>query len=132
MKVKPLYKDLISDIAFALGLVCIILGIFLLNQPETGAKKDNISPGVYGYESGYNLNYSSLITRPRSNVEVYIPRGSSGLTVGNILEEKGLVDINDFKKLIELFKFQGRIKAGHYIFESDASIAEILSKIVLD
>lgn len=126
---KYYLKRLVPEVALALGIALIIIGIFLLFQSgerSEGVKVARINQSPEEFSLEYFHLYPQL-----EEVKIVIPNGSSGLTVANILEERGLIKAEDFRKLISLFQFQGRIKAGEFSFRSDASIADILSKIVL-
>ncbi|MDI3546948.1 MAG: hypothetical protein PWR10_600 [Halanaerobiales bacterium] len=126
---KNYLKRLVPEVALALGIALIIIGIFLLFQSGErleGVKVARINQSPEEFSLEYFHLYPQL-----EDVKIVIPNGSSGLTVANILEERGLIKAEDFRKLISLFQFQGRIKAGEFSFRSDASIADILSKIVL-
>lgn len=126
---KNYLKRLVPEVALALGIALIIIGIFLLFQSgerSEGVKVARINQSPEEFSLEYFHLYPQL-----EEVKIVIPNGSSGLTVANILEERGLIKAEDFRKLFSLFQFQGRIKAGEFSFRSDASLADILSKIVL-
>lgn len=123
------FSVLFNNMVFGLGILLVIMGIYLLFQPEEGVvEKEKV---VLLDRSYFELEYERLTTEELEDVLIYIPVGSSGLTVVNILDEEGLIPADDFKKYMELFDIDKRIKAGSYKFQRNSSAAEILDKILI-
>lgn len=64
-------------------------------------------------------------------VEINIPDGANALRVGQILEQAGLMEFEEFTRLQLKFDFSTDIRAGDYTFSQEASSADILEEIIL-
>ncbi|NLM96230.1 MAG: endolytic transglycosylase MltG [Halanaerobiaceae bacterium] len=123
------FSIIFNNLVFGLGILLIITGIYFLSQPEA---EPGVKEKVLLVDNSYfRLEYDRLSTEEREEVIINIPSGSSGLTVINILDEKGLIPAAEFKKYMELFDIERRIKAGTYRFYSDSTAVEILDKILI-
>lgn len=67
----------------------------------------------------------------KEKVTIIIPEGSSGQEVAHIFGESNLMTYNEFIQLLLLFNIETRLKAGKYSFDSDSSVSDILSKILI-
>ena len=67
----------------------------------------------------------------KEKVTIVIPEGSSGQEVAHIFEESNLMTYEEFIQLLLLFNIETRLKAGKYSFDSDSSVSDILSKILI-
>ncbi|MEJ6950242.1 hypothetical protein [Natronospora cellulosivora (SeqCode)] len=129
---KGLMNLLINNLAIGLGLSFMIIGVFLLNTPllsrdRTVGQINNINT------DGLELNYNRLSNyQEYEEIELNIPAGSSGITAAYLLEEKGLISVEEFRKYIIMFDIGKRIRAGTYRFNKNDSIADILSKILIN
>lgn len=123
------FSILFNNLVFGLGILLIIMGIHFLSQPEgeVGEREKVLLVD----SSSFRLEYDRLSTDKREEVIINIPPGSSGLTAISILDEKGLIPADDFKKYMKLFDIEKRIKAGSYRFQSDCTAVEILDKILI-
>lgn len=119
---------LINNLAFGLGLTLLIIGIMILNQP---IKEETEKVGGNLDTSSLSLNYNRLTTAIEGEVEITIPAGSSGITVANILDEKGIMPYAEFKKYLHLFNIENRIRAGKYKFNNQDTFADILNRILI-
>lgn len=117
---------LINNISLGLGLALLIIGIFFLNQP---VKHNTQVVGSNLDVSSLELEYNRLSSVIEEEVIINIPNGSSGLTVANILEEKGIMPAAEFKKYLSLFNIENIIKAGQYQFNNQDTFADILNRI---
>ncbi len=116
----------INNISLGIGLTLLILGIFFLNQP---VKHDTQVVGSNLDLSSLELEYDKLSSVIEEEVIINIPSGSSGLTVASILEDKGIMPAAEFKKYLDLFNIENRIKAGQYKFNNQDTFADILNRI---
>lgn len=123
------FSILFNNLVFGLGILLVIMGIYFLSQPEGEiGEREKV---LLIDNSSFSLEYDRLSTEKREEIIINIPPGSSGLTAINILDEKGLIPADDFKKYMELFDIEKRIKAGSYKFYSDCTTTEILDKILI-
>ena len=117
---------LINNISLGLGLALLIIGIFFLKQPI----KDNTQVVRSNLDiSSLELEYNRLSSVVDEEVIINIPNGSSGLTVANILEDKGIMSAVEFIKYLDLFNIENKIKAGQYKFNNQDTSADILNRI---
>ena len=127
-----LLKILINNIAIGLGLSFLIIGLFLLMNPRLDTDKSVDLIRQINSE-GLELNYNSLSTEASTEeIELIIPAGSSGFTVANLLEEADLISAEEFRKYIYLLNIEKRLRAGTYRFNNQESIADILTKILIN
>jgi hypothetical protein len=125
------YKRILADLSLVLGLVLVFVGIniYLHDAGEKGYI-DVHSPGLNRSNYEIKLEYQKIYQL--EEIRIRIPEGASALKVAEILNEAGLIKKEDFLNLIALFQFQTKIRSGEYVFSSDAGIANILSKILIN
>ena len=116
----------INNLSFGLGLALLIIGIFLISQP---IKQDIQVVGSNLDVSSLKLEYNRLSSVNEEEVIITIPKGSSGLMVANILEDEGIMPAEEFKKYLDLFNIENKIKAGQYKFNNQDTFADILNRI---
>ncbi len=127
------YRLIFNNIAFGIGLVLIVMGIFVLVQtPQNSIKGNNLEELVPNVDiSSFKLEYNNMFSAKKYDIEITIPSGSSGLTVANILDESELISAEEFRQYMILFDIENRIKAGKYQFSKDSNAVDILDKILL-
>jgi hypothetical protein len=78
-----------------------------------------------------DFNLVSPLAGGREQIKIQIKNGTTGLEVARILDSKGLLAAEDFLKLVYLFELEKSIKAGNYVFRSDAGVSKIFEKIII-
>lgn len=65
-----------------------------------------------------------------STITVHIPQGSSTQSIGNILEEKDLINsIEDFNKKVKSMNLEKHLRAGDYDIDTNSSLEKIVRVI---
>ncbi|MFW5981740.1 MAG: hypothetical protein ACOCQO_00880 [Halanaerobiaceae bacterium] len=128
---KRVKNILISNLAFALGISFLIIGLFLI---RTADRQDEMTVELINFDyEDLELDYTRLANdKKQDEIELIIPPGSSGLTVAGVLDEANLISAEDFRKFLRLFDIEKRLKAGTYRFNKDDSFADILNKILIN
>lgn len=66
----------------------------------------------------------------KEEVEIVIPAGSSASVIANKLSEKGIMTKERFIDTLIVFDAEKKLNSGTYVFEKDADLLEVFSKIL--
>ncbi len=139
LPVKKGINRLLYDLIFCTGFILIVLGLFLLVN-FTNANEEFSGERDYSLTAGRSKVYTQQLKQSIDNwqgapedgeIKVIIPPGSTGIMIAKLLEEKGLMESEDFQKLMTLFEIERRLKAGEYTFHREDSQIDVLDKILV-
>lgn len=82
--------------------------------------------GGYYY---FNKNTGALDSNNKEKITVEIPIGSSSATIGNELENKGVINNGDFFRLYTRVKGEGNFQAGVYELSPSMNLNEIIAAL---
>lgn len=82
--------------------------------------------GGYYY---FNKNTGALDSNNKEKITVEIPIGSSSATIGNELENKGVIHNGDFFRLYTRVKGEGNFQAGVYELSPSMNLKEIIAAL---
>lgn len=130
---KFINEDINDNIKFNVEAAFDEKQVFSLEDENNSHSQNSLDKSLNVDGKNHQTGSSGHMEESRNEVvEIIIPAGSSGRNVAHIFEESGLVEDGEFIKLLLLFDFADRIKAGRYEFFSDAGIINILDKILIE
>ncbi|MFW6409459.1 MAG: hypothetical protein ACOCZR_00330 [Halanaerobiales bacterium] len=128
-------KSILWDTLIVLGLLLLLLGGLMINDLFPAG--NNREPATDGEIAGITLNDSKIellddypLPETGRKIELTIPEGYTALQTAALLDDKDLMEEDQFMKAMVLFDIEKRIKPGEYQFNNDEKPFDILEKIM--
>ena len=83
------------------------------------------------YETKFINNVQKKEKKEIEKVELVVPAGTSASVIANKLSEKGIMDKERFIDILIIFDAEKKLNPGTYVFEKDADVLEVFSKILV-
>jgi len=153
-------KNILADVMVGFGIIILVIGMLFVFDiwPVSGESKQQIKQAENNTEQEYftqkqmpkfntnfawernlpfninNINFKKEFTEEKKEiekVEIVIPAGTSASVIANKLSEKGIMDKERFIDILIIFDAEKKLNPGTYVFEKDADVLEVFSKILV-
>lgn len=112
---------------------------FIINKDYIEEKKMTNFNTDFSWERNLSsntnqINFENKFAAENENkeeVEIVIPAGTSAAEFANKLSEKGIMDKERFIDTLIIFGAEKKLNSGTYVFEKDADLLEVFSKILV-